>query len=52
MRCSSVVSELAHAFGHTYIVALALTVACLIPAFLLPRKRIEAASPNPPAAMH
>ena len=38
--------ELGHAFGHTYIVALVLTVLCLIRR-LLPRKRIEAATPAP-----
>jgi predicted MFS family arabinose efflux permease len=35
--------ELGHAFGHTYIVALVLTALCIVPAFLLPRQRIEAA---------
>ena len=33
---------LAHAFGHTYIVGLVLVVACLVPAFFLPRKKVVA----------
>ncbi len=37
---------LAHAFGHTYIVGLVLVALCLVPAFFLPRKRIEAATPE------
>jgi EmrB/QacA subfamily drug resistance transporter len=37
-------SSLADAFGHTYTVAVVLIVLCLIPAFFLPRKRIEKAA--------
>jgi MFS family permease len=44
--------ELAHAFGHTYIVALVLTVLCLVPAVLLPRQRIEAADPAGAPLLH
>lgn len=35
-------SALAHAFGHTYIVGSVLIIACLVPAFFLPRKKIQA----------
>jgi EmrB/QacA subfamily drug resistance transporter len=34
-------SALATAFGHTYVVGLVLVALCLVPAFFLPRKRIE-----------
>ncbi len=50
-------SALAEAFGSTYTVAVVLVVLCLIPAFFLPRKKIErspeqmAESPVP-AALH
>ena len=37
-------SALANAFGHTYMVGLVLIVLCLVPALLLPRKRIEGAT--------
>ncbi|GIF52128.1 EmrB/QacA subfamily drug resistance transporter [Asanoa ferruginea] len=36
-------SSLADAFGHTYTIAVVLLALCLIPAFFLPRKRIEKA---------
>ncbi|MGX7676249.1 DHA2 family efflux MFS transporter permease subunit [Plantactinospora sp. DSM 117369] len=51
-------ASLADAFGQTYIVALVLIVLCVVPALLLPRKRIEPASPEQgaempvPVAMH
>jgi EmrB/QacA subfamily drug resistance transporter len=34
--------SLAHAFGHTYVVGLVLIALCLVPAFFLPRKKIQA----------
>ncbi|MFY1673128.1 DHA2 family efflux MFS transporter permease subunit [Plantactinospora sp. WMMB334] len=50
-------SSLADAFGQTYVIALVLIVLCVIPALLLPRRRIEPAVPEPgetpvPVAMH
>ncbi|WP_422773283.1 DHA2 family efflux MFS transporter permease subunit [Plantactinospora sp. WMMC1484] len=50
-------SSLADAFGQTYVIALVLIVLCVIPALLLPRRRIEPATPEPgetpiPVAMH
>ncbi|GIG89486.1 DHA2 family efflux MFS transporter permease subunit [Plantactinospora endophytica] len=39
-------SALADAFGQTYVIALVLIVLCVVPALLLPRKRIEAATPE------
>jgi MFS family permease len=44
--------QLGFAFGHTYIVALVLTVLCVIPAFLLPRKRIARATEDAPVLAH
>jgi MFS family permease len=37
-------SALANAFGHTYTVGLILIIACIVPALLLPRKKIESAA--------
>ncbi|MEQ4305943.1 DHA2 family efflux MFS transporter permease subunit [Plantactinospora sp. B6F1] len=50
-------ASLADAFGQTYVIALVLIVLCVIPALLLPRKRIEPTSPEQaempvPVAMH
>jgi EmrB/QacA subfamily drug resistance transporter len=51
-------SSLADAFGHTYTIAVVLLALCLVPAFFLPRRRIEKA-PDPtgeampvPVGMH
>jgi EmrB/QacA subfamily drug resistance transporter len=49
---------LAHAFGNTYLVAVLLIVACIVPAFFLPRRKIErtpeqeAEAAAVPAALH
>ncbi|MFY1687800.1 DHA2 family efflux MFS transporter permease subunit [Plantactinospora sp. WMMB782] len=50
-------ASLADAFGQTYVVALVLVVLCVIPALLLPRRRIAPATPEQgaapvPVAMH
>ncbi|HVV18381.1 MAG TPA: MFS transporter, partial [Pseudonocardiaceae bacterium] len=49
-------SALATSFGHTYIVGLVLVIACLVPAFFLPRKKITAPTPQDdlavPTAIH
>jgi EmrB/QacA subfamily drug resistance transporter len=49
-------SSLATAFGHTYVVGLVLIVLCVVPAFFLPRKKIQAAVPQEeiavPTAIH
>jgi MFS family permease len=44
-------SSLAHAFGHTYTVALVLIILCIVPALFLPRKRVEAAAEQKDAAV-
>jgi hypothetical protein len=50
-------SSLADAFGYTYVVALVLIALCVVPALLLPRKKIDrAVEPEQelavPVAMH
>ncbi|HET6625521.1 MAG TPA: DHA2 family efflux MFS transporter permease subunit [Nocardioidaceae bacterium] len=50
-------SELADAFGLTFVVATVLIVACLVPAFFLPRRKPPVAldtdgQPAPPVLMH
>jgi EmrB/QacA subfamily drug resistance transporter len=42
---------LAQSFGHTYIVGLALIILCIVPAFFLPRKKIQAPTPQETAAV-
>jgi EmrB/QacA subfamily drug resistance transporter len=39
-------SSLATAFGHTYLVALILIVACLVPALFLPRRKVGKTAPG------
>jgi EmrB/QacA subfamily drug resistance transporter len=39
-------SSLAHAFGHTYVVAVVLIVLCVVPALFLPRRKIDKAEPQ------
>ena len=50
-------SALADAFGSTYTVAFVLIVLCLIPAFFLPRKKVDSSAlaedeVQPLVAMH
>ncbi|GAA1392842.1 hypothetical protein GCM10009662_00230 [Catellatospora coxensis] len=40
-------SALAEAFGSTYLVALILIVACIVPALFLPRRKIASATGQP-----
>jgi MFS family permease len=39
-------SSLAHAFGHTYVIAVVLIILCVVPALFLPRRKIEKAEPQ------